>query len=61
MYLSELEADVLVSGKYRNNRYVRGGMTVNVFMEQDDPSKFDRLLCGDIWCILQLDEWKGTY
>lgn len=27
----------------------------NIPIHQDYPSKYDRLLCGGIWCILQLD------
>lgn len=27
----------------------------NVFLEDEYPEKFDRLLCGGIWCIVQLD------
>ena len=27
----------------------------NVLLEDEYPEKFDRLLCGGIWCIVQLD------
>jgi ATP-dependent Lon protease len=40
------------------NRYVASfsnlGIT-NVFLEDEYPEKYDRLLCGGIWCIVQLD------
>src|SRR5699024_12601706 len=27
----------------------------NIPIDEEYPSKFDRLLCGGIWCIVQLD------
>ena len=27
----------------------------NIFISEEYPSKYDRLLCGGIWCIVQLD------
>ena len=27
----------------------------NVIIDEEYPTKFDRLLCGGIWCIVQLD------
>ena len=27
----------------------------NVLLDDEYPEKFDRLLCGGIWCIVQLD------
>lgn len=38
----------------------------NIPIDEEYPAKFDRLLCGGIWCIVQLDyeymeeDWNGT-
>jgi ATP-dependent Lon protease len=42
----------------KNNQYVASfsnlGIT-NVLIDDEYPEKYDRLLCGGIWCIVQLD------
>lgn len=42
----------------KNNQYVASfsnlGIT-NVLLDDEYPEKYDRLLCGGIWCIVQLD------
>lgn len=52
-YCSSDDDDIIKEDRYEAEFSNLGVKNIPIY--PDYPSKYDRLLCGGIWCILQLD------